>query len=268
MSNHNEVVFDICNSDKSLFTLSSILAGMPERSLSDLMESNDWNSINRLLRKWDLANTVLCCYHITTSGCACRDIEENGLLPLKDVLSRETELASYIKENFGLGFNRDENRFMNSSGKPWVPHEGDLTYIKLYGTYGYDNRVSAFLFFSESGYDSYDRSPEFLRNLAGTFGVDENAINNSWRKKKVPYIVSFIVPFNEVATISDCYHCEEDESELDVKQSLLCYAYNIYRGHDYRNIPITMRDDAKIPPSAICNTSLLGERQFLNGLII
>ena len=136
--------------------------------------------------------------HVTNNDDDCAAIKKYGLINLQEVVSSETTLGTYLR-NEGIYIDI-EKKEIDYQGKTYSISEGSksddskLVYYKLYKDY----QINSFL--SRDNVLDYgvETMPEFLENLSDL--LNSNDILDNWLKlNNKCYVVKFVAPLTDYA---------------------------------------------------------------------
>lgn len=173
--------------------------------------------------KLNVENIYLKIMHVTTNCNCCKDIEKYGLIPLSEVINKNTSLKRYLnKKNIYIDL---ENKLikrddvivdLNDSKSNAIK---DL-YSKLYNDGGIDGFVSSPNPLDYAG--NVKLRPEILFNISQVF--HDSNIENDWiyNESKYIYIINFKVNVRNVLSFENWNkeYCDAIEDFCDNKD---CY---------------------------------------------
>ncbi|HAT4301373.1 TPA: hypothetical protein I9089_001437 [Clostridium perfringens] len=176
----------------------------------------DFNQLN-------IENIYLKIMHVTTNDNCCKDIEKYGLMPLSEVINKNTSLKKYLnKKNINIDLEnklikRDDRIIdLNNSKSNAIKH----LYYKLYKDGGIDGFVSSSNPLDYAG--EIKLRPEILSNISQVFS--DYSIDNDWRynKNKDTYIINFKTSVHNVLSFEnwDKEYCDAIEDFCNDKE---CY---------------------------------------------
>lgn len=217
----------------------------------------------------NISDLQIIAFHVVGALDDCKDIRENGLMNLQEVLKRDTVISGMLS-HYGLIFDI-ENKILNCNGEKY-----DIDYEKYrgrrflseldekldriaYRVY-YDYCVNGFLLndnVKDYGTSIHER-PEFLITLVGLSQKVEE-LDEFWRNHSKSYVVNFYATLEQVHRFN--FNLDEhrdppyeDWNELDddmkVKKWMLSYA--IDRANNNLDMQcLYVRDEIIIPPNQI-----------------
>lgn len=153
-----------------------------------------------IINKIDIENLEIVAFHVTSNSDECAEIKKYGLHNLQWVLSNDTNLNRFLKQN-NISFDI----------KSKLMHIGNLAYDVDYEKYKdldviskrkehlhkighkiyYDFQINAFLFCKDIyDYPNIHEAPEFLYTLS-FLNEATKGINLKWKDMCKPYVVKF-----------------------------------------------------------------------------
>lgn len=243
------MVFDLRTCDAAYYFVLNFMNMTPDEYLTELIIEcgNDferfWERNIDRISDIDISNLRIMAFHVVGALDECKEIRENGLMNLQEVLKQDTVISRMLS-NYGLKFDI-ENKILSCNGKNY-----DIDYEKYCGhnflseldeqlnriahRVYYDYCVNGFLFndnVKDYGTDIHER-PEFLMTLVGLSPKAEE-LEKFWRSHSKSYVVNFYVTLEQVHRFN--FELDErrdlpyeDWNELDddmkVKKWMLSYA--------------------------------------------
>ena len=227
------VEFDIRTPD-SARTFISEFTGMTEQEYDiEIVNNIDrfellWNKLFDQIQAIDISDLRIIAFHIVGSLDECKEIEENGLMDLRKVLSKNTVLGKELKK---AGVKIDiENKLISCNDKSYMLSEessGKLFLVsnRLLNDYC----VNGFLCNDDIfGYgDDVCKRPEFLKNISELF-PEIQTLEEFWKRKSKSYKINFYATLNQISEFTfNLYNVDDSLSDdMKIKKSLLWYALN------------------------------------------
>lgn len=267
--------FDLRTCDSAYYFVLNFMNMTPDEYLTELIIECE-NSFERFWERnidkisdVDISDLRIMAFHVVGALDNCKDIRENGLMNLQEVLKRDT-IISRMLSNYGIIFDV-ENRILNCNDKKY-----DIDYEKYRGRHFlseldekldriahrlyYDYCVNGFLLNDDVlnyGTSIHER-PEFFMTLVELSSKAEE-LDEYWRNHSKSYAINFYVTVEQVHRFN--FNLDEwrdppydNWNELDdnmkLKKWMLFHA--IDRVNDDLSMQfIYVRDDIIIPPIQI-----------------
>lgn len=176
--------------------------------------------------------------HITTSSNGCFEIEKNGLLDLRTILSKPSEISTFLSEqgiaidvekkkirvdgiSYDINFNDLCSRFDLSiidKKLKVIAHKLEVDF-PIWGFYWQDDHYGG----------SVDRAPEIIQNINSFCEVcgNKKPIEKEWRENRSPYEIAYEVNIDmldKVGVLYDAcnnYGADEDGIKLGLFSTLI-----------------------------------------------
>lgn len=198
--------YDLTNPDASYYWLHEVLQiGQGKLIEAYVMECHSnfdifYDKYRSKIEKLDVENIEIVAFHVTTCKDKCAEIKKNGLHNLQWVLSNDTALCKFLKENNisfdiesklmfvnGIAYDVDYEKYRNldviSKKKEQLHKIGH----KLY----FDFQINAFLFCMDIyDYSTIHNAPEFLYTLSSLNDVTRE-IDKKWKQLTKAYVVKY-----------------------------------------------------------------------------
>lgn len=173
------------------------------------------------LEQIDIENLEMVAFQVTSSSDECAEIKKYGLRNLQWVLSKDTNLSRFLKENkirfdiesrlmyiddtaYDIDYEKYRNLDMLSRRNEQLHKIGHKIY--------YDFQINAFMFHKNIyEYSTVCQAPEFLYTLS-SLNEATNGIDTKWKNMCKPYVVKFKCKLKDLAYFT-FYGNEEEYNE-------------------------------------------------------
>ena len=252
------VEFDIRTPDSARKFISE-LTGMTEQEYNvEIIDNIDrfellWDKLFERIQTIDISDLRIMAFHIVGSLDECKEIEKNGLMNLRKVLSNNTFLGKELKK---VGVKVDiENKVVSCNDKSYMlsgKSSGKLFLVsnRLLNDYCVNGFLCNDDVFSYG--DDICKRPEFLKNISELF-PEIHTLEEFWKRKSKSYRINFYATLNQISKgIFDI--CNADDSlsdDMKIKKSLLWYALNRALDNFGTEKFIYIKPDLSIPSEQI-----------------
>lgn len=209
------MIYDLSTREKAKQTLIELLGKESETGIDKDVYLKRYNEdINAI----NLSNVLIKAFHITSSGNECKNIRNDGLQCLQDVLRNpNSELTTFLRE-YGITLNVDqEETLLRNYRIPISLRRMQQIYSKIYA----QPWVCAFLFCDGADYFEHSHRPEILCEIENALCI--RGIVRKWEKETRSYCVElYISPY----TLSAAKYPElkSDHTEHFLKRKLVEWA--------------------------------------------
>lgn len=186
----------------------------PDEYITELIINSEnnfetfWSRNIDRIKSIDFSDLRIMAFHVVGALDDCKDIRENGLMSLQEVLKRDTVISRMLS-NYGMIFDT-ENRILICNGK-----EYDIDYEKYCGCHFlsgldeeldriahrvyYDYCVNGFLLNDDvlNYRTSIHERPEFLMTLV-ELSPKAKELDEYWRNHSKSYVVNFYATIEQV----------------------------------------------------------------------
>lgn len=267
--------YDLRTCDSAYYFILNFMDMTPDEYLTELIIECEnsferfWErNINRI-SDVDISDLRIMAFHVVGALDDCKDIRENGLMNLQEVLKRDTVISRTLS-NYGIIFDI-ENRILHCNGKKY-----DIDYEKYRGRHFlsgldekldriahrvyYDYCVNGFLLNDDVlnyGTSIHER-PEFFMTFVELSSKAEE-LDEYWRNNSKSFVVNFYATVEQVHRFN--FELDEwrdppydDWNELDdgmkLKKWMLSHAID-RANNDLSMQFLYVRDDVIIPSTQI-----------------
>ena len=269
------MIFDLRSCNSAYEFVLNAMGMTPDEYITELIINSENNfetfwslNIDRI-KSIDFSDLRIMAFHVVGALDDCKDIRENGLMNLQEVLKRDTVISRMLS-NYGIIFDI-ENRILNCNGKKY-----DIDYEKYCGRHFlsgldeeldriahrvyYDYCVNGFLLNDDVlnyGTSIHER-PEFLMTLVELSPKAED-LDEYWRNHSKSYVVNFYATVEQVHRFNfdldewrDPPYDDWNELDDDMKLKKWMLSHAIDRANDDLSMQfLYVRNDVIIPPIQI-----------------
>lgn len=202
----NTMYYDITNPDASYYWLHELLQMQSGEFIEEYIINchNDFEEFfekySSVINNIDIENLELVAFHVTSNSNQCEDIKKYGLHNLQWVLSNDTDLNRFLKENnvkfdikskvmyigdvaYDIDYEKYKNLDVISKRNEKLHNIGHKIY--------YDFQINAFLFCEDIyNYSTIHEVPEFIFSLS-SLNDKTNELYIKWKSMCEPYVVKY-----------------------------------------------------------------------------
>ncbi len=219
-----------------------------------------YEAFEEVIDSIDIENLRIVAFHATTCSNSCADIKEYGLRNLQWVLTNDTDLNRFLRENdvrFDVNRKRlyiDETvydvEYIANTDTDIIPEENKHLHNigrKLYNDY----QINAFLHCKHiDRYSTIHKAPEFLDTIS-SLNRKANNIYISWKSNSKAYVVKFVCKMDDLDwnTFYDreAQYIEDRQNKFTrLKRKLVSYAIDSAFGELIADVYVYMRKDTVI----------------------
>lgn len=213
----------------------------------------------------DIESLEMVAFQVTTSSDECAEIKKYGLRNLQWVLSNDTNLCRFLKDNnisfdienrllyigdtaYDIDYEKYRNLDMISRRNEQLHNIGHKIY--------YDFQINAFMFHKDIyEYSTICQAPEFLYTLA-VLNEATKGIDTKWKNMCKPYVVKFKCKLKDLAYFTfyereDAYNEDRQENWSKLKKLLITSAVERAWGNKTSEAVAYMKPDVAIAPENI-----------------
>lgn len=213
----------------------------------------------------DIENLEMVAFQVTTSSDECAEIKKYGLRNLQWVLSNDTNLCRFLKDNnisfdienrllyigdtaYDIDYEKYRNLDMISRRNEQLHNIGHKIY--------YDFQINAFMFHKDIyEYSTICQAPEFLYTLSSLNKATKD-IDTKWKDMCKTYVVKFKCKLKDLAYFTfygseEEYNEDRQENWGRVKRTLITSAAERALGNNTSEAFAYMKPDVAIAPENI-----------------
>ena len=213
----------------------------------------------------DIESLEMVAFQVTSNSNDCADIKKYGLRNLQWVLSNDTNLCRFLKDNnisfdienrllyigdtaYDIDYEKYRNLDMISRRNEQLHNIGHKIY--------YDFQINAFMFHKDIyEYSTICQAPEFLYTLA-VLNEATKGIDTKWKNMCKPYVVKFKCKLKDLAYFTfyereDAYNEDRQENWSKLKKLLITSAVERAWGNKTSEAVAYMKPDVAIAPENI-----------------